>query len=50
MTLKIKTRRADLNVTGESFMELHKVFKNQYKQLIEFIFREKYPIMNQGKI
>lgn len=33
MTLYIKTRKAHWNVTGESFMELHKLFENQYTQL-----------------
>lgn len=33
MTLYIKTRKAHWNVTGESFMELHKLFEDQYKQL-----------------
>ncbi len=33
MTLYVKTRKAHWNVTGESFMELHKLFENQYKQL-----------------
>src|ERR1017187_1715615 len=37
MTLDIKTRKAHWNVTGESFMELHKLFENQYKQLEEAI-------------
>ena len=37
MTLYIKTRKAHWNVTGESFMELHKLFENQYKQLEESI-------------
>jgi starvation-inducible DNA-binding protein len=37
MTLYIKTRKAHWNVSGESFMELHKLFENQYKQLEEFI-------------
>jgi starvation-inducible DNA-binding protein len=37
MTLYIKTRKAHWNVTGESFMELHKLFENQYKQLEEAI-------------
>lgn len=36
-TLYIKTRKAHWNVTGESFMELHKLFENQYKQLEESI-------------
>jgi starvation-inducible DNA-binding protein len=33
MTLYIKTRKAHWNVTGASFMELHKLFEDQYKQL-----------------
>ena len=33
MTLYIKTRKSHWNVTGESFMELHKLFENQYSQL-----------------
>ncbi|MDZ4682864.1 MAG: DNA starvation/stationary phase protection protein [Saprospiraceae bacterium] len=33
MTLYIKTRKSHWNVTGESFMELHKLYENQYKQL-----------------
>lgn len=33
MLLYVKTRKAHWNVTGESFMELHKLFENQYKQL-----------------
>jgi starvation-inducible DNA-binding protein len=37
MTLYIKTRKAHWNVSGESFMELHKLFENQYKQLEESI-------------
>jgi len=37
MTLYIKTRKAHWNITGESFMELHKLFENQYKQLEESI-------------
>lgn len=32
-TLYIKTRKFHWNVTGESFMELHKLFENQYKEL-----------------
>ena len=32
MTLYVKTRKAHWNVTGESFMELHKLFEGQYKQ------------------
>src|ERR1039457_5730863 len=37
MTLYIKTRKSHWNVVGESFMELHKLFENQYKQLEEAI-------------
>ena len=37
MILYIKTRKSHWNVTGESFMELHKLFENQYKQLEESI-------------
>ena len=37
MTLYIKTRKFHWNVSGESFMELHKLFENQYKQLEESI-------------
>jgi starvation-inducible DNA-binding protein len=33
MTLYVKTRKAHWNVTGESFMELHKLFEQQYKQM-----------------
>ena len=33
MTLYIKTRKFHWNVCGESFMELHKLFESQYKQL-----------------
>jgi starvation-inducible DNA-binding protein len=32
-----KTRKFHWNVCGESFMELHKLFENQYKQLEEAI-------------
>jgi len=35
--LYIKTRKAHWNVTGESFMELHKLYESQYKQLEEAI-------------
>lgn len=31
--LYIKTRKSHWNVKGESFMELHKLFENQYTQL-----------------
>jgi starvation-inducible DNA-binding protein len=37
MTLYIKTRKSHWNVEGESFMELHKLFEGQYKQLEESI-------------
>jgi starvation-inducible DNA-binding protein len=37
MTLYIKTRKSHWNVAGESFMELHKLFESQYKQLEESI-------------
>jgi starvation-inducible DNA-binding protein len=37
MTLYVKTRKSHWNVTGESFMELHKLFEAQYKQLEEDI-------------
>lgn len=37
MTLYIKTRKSHWNITGESFMEMHKLFENQYKQLEESI-------------
>lgn len=37
MTLYIKTRKAHWNVTGESFMELHKLFQDHYQQLEEAI-------------
>ena len=33
MILYIKTRKFHWNVSGESFMELHKLFEDQYKQL-----------------
>jgi starvation-inducible DNA-binding protein len=33
MTLYIKTRKFHWNVAGESFMELHKLFENQYTEL-----------------
>src|ERR1700733_4544588 len=35
--LYTKTRKFHWNVGGESFMELHKLFENQYKQLEEAI-------------
>ncbi len=37
MTLYVKTRKAHWNVTGESFMELHKLFQGHYQQLEESI-------------
>lgn len=37
MVLYIKTRKFHWNVSGESFMELHKLFEGQYKQLEEYI-------------
>ena len=37
MTLYIKTRKFHWNVAGESFMELHKLYEAQYKQLEESI-------------
>ena len=37
MTLYVKTRKAHWNVTGESFMELHKLFEDQYKQTEEVV-------------
>ncbi|MBI3520861.1 MAG: DNA starvation/stationary phase protection protein [Bacteroidetes bacterium] len=37
MTLYIKTRKAHWNVSGESFMELHKLFQDHYQQLEEAI-------------
>ncbi|MBK9524173.1 MAG: DNA starvation/stationary phase protection protein [Bacteroidetes bacterium] len=37
MTLYIKTRKFHWNVSGESFMELHKLFEAQYKQLEVYI-------------
>jgi len=33
MTLYVKTRKSHWNVSGKSFMELHKLFEGQYKQL-----------------
>lgn len=33
MVLYVKTRKAHWNVTGESFMELHKLFESHYTQL-----------------
>ncbi|MBA2612357.1 MAG: DNA starvation/stationary phase protection protein [Bacteroidetes bacterium] len=37
MALYVKTRKFHWNVAGESFMELHKLFENHYKQLEEAI-------------
>jgi starvation-inducible DNA-binding protein len=37
MTLYIKTRKFHWNVSGESFMELHKLFQSQYTELEEAI-------------
>jgi len=37
MTLYIKTRKFHWNVSGESFMELHKLFQVQYTELEETI-------------
>ena len=37
VTLYTKTRKFHWNVCGESFMELHKLFENQYTQLEESI-------------
>jgi starvation-inducible DNA-binding protein len=37
MVLYTKTRKSHWNVSGESFMEFHKLFENQYKQLEESI-------------
>ena len=37
VTVYTKTRKFHWNVCGESFMELHKLFENQYKQLEESI-------------
>lgn len=37
MILYIKTRKFHWNISGESFMELHKLFEGQYKQLEEYI-------------
>jgi starvation-inducible DNA-binding protein len=39
MMLYTKTRKFHWNVAGESFMELHKLFESQYKEL-EFIIDE----------
>lgn len=37
MTLYVKLRKFHWNVAGENFMELHKLFEGQYKQLEESI-------------
>jgi starvation-inducible DNA-binding protein len=37
MTLYVKTRKAHWNVTGESFMEYHKLFQDDYEQLEDSI-------------
>src|SRR5215813_11122888 len=37
MLLYIKTRKFHWNVSGNSFMELHKLFEKQYKVLEEWI-------------
>lgn len=37
MVLYVKTRKAHWNVAGENFMELHKLFQNQYTELEENI-------------
>lgn len=37
MTLYVKTRKFHWNVSGQSFMELHKLFENQYAELEETI-------------
>ncbi|WP_298223805.1 DNA starvation/stationary phase protection protein [Flavobacterium sp.] len=37
MTLYVKTRKFHWNVSGESFMELHKLFERQYTELEEII-------------
>jgi len=37
MALYIKTRKFHWNVTGESFMELHKLFERQYTELEKVI-------------
>lgn len=36
-TLYMKTRKFHWNVSGESFMELHKLFEYQYKEIEEII-------------
>lgn len=37
MVLYVKTRKAHWNIKGESFMELHRLFEEHYKQLEESI-------------
>jgi starvation-inducible DNA-binding protein len=37
MTLYVKTRKFHWNVCGESFMELHKLFQEQYTELEEIV-------------
>ena len=37
MTLYIKTRKFHWNVSGDSFMEIHKLFQSQYTELEEII-------------
>jgi starvation-inducible DNA-binding protein len=37
MTLYIKTRKFHWNVSGDSFMEIHKLFQSQYTELEETI-------------
>lgn len=37
MTLYVKTRKFHWNITGNSFMELHKLFEAQYTELEEVI-------------
>lgn len=37
MMLYVKTRKFHWNVSGESFMELHKLYESQYKQIEESI-------------
>ncbi len=37
MTLYVKTRKFHWNVSGDSFMELHKLFQSQYTELEEVI-------------
>jgi starvation-inducible DNA-binding protein len=37
MTLYVKTRKFHWNITGESFMELHKLFQGQYTELEKII-------------